>query len=161
MQIITSHIPNPIRKQVIQLQFSPSRVQPNPKNHVPPLETSHPLHSSGRPPSPRRTNPPNTNNKHRLYNRIRWSPSKGIEGQDIYDTTGKTRPTNELVTVKTILGPLTLEDVPIIRCVGLNYAKHGNYTIPVYGWVFGLLVAYRWLRAIIRYCGIDLGGLYN
>lgn len=50
-----------------------------------------------------------------------------IEGQDIYDTTGKTRVTDEIVTVKTILGPLTQEEVPILRCVGLNYAKHSEY----------------------------------
>ena len=50
-----------------------------------------------------------------------------IEGEDIYDTTGKTRVTDEIVTVRTILGPLTQEEVPILRCVGLNYAKHSEY----------------------------------
>lgn len=54
-----------------------------------------------------------------------------LEGDDIYDTTGKTRVTDEIVTVKTILGPLTQSDVPILRCVGLNYAKHGEYTIRI------------------------------
>lgn len=49
-----------------------------------------------------------------------------IEGDDIFDTTGNTRVTDELVTVKTILGPLAQEDVPILRCVGLNYAKHSK-----------------------------------
>ena len=43
---------------------------------------------------------------------------------DIYDTTGATRLTDEVVTVAKILGPLTAAEVPILRCVGLNYAKH-------------------------------------
>ena len=50
-----------------------------------------------------------------------------IEGEDIYDTTGKTRVTDEIVTVRTILGPVTQKDVPILRCVGLNYAKHSKF----------------------------------
>lgn len=52
--------------------------------------------------------------------------AKVISGQDLYDTTGATVVTNEVVTVKTLLGPLAQEDVPIIRCVGLNYAKHSE-----------------------------------
>ncbi|CAG7557785.1 unnamed protein product [Fusarium equiseti] len=47
-----------------------------------------------------------------------------IEGDDIYDETGATRVTGEVVTVKTLLGPLASTDVPTIRCVGLNYATH-------------------------------------
>lgn len=50
-----------------------------------------------------------------------------IKGHDIYDTTGETRVTDEIVPVKTILGPLAQEDVPILRCVGLNYAKHSKF----------------------------------
>ncbi|KAH7375478.1 hypothetical protein B0T11DRAFT_345468 [Plectosphaerella cucumerina] len=50
--------------------------------------------------------------------------AKVIEGADIYDTSGKTRITDEVVTVKKLLGPLAPEDVPILRCVGLNYEKH-------------------------------------
>ena len=50
-----------------------------------------------------------------------------LEGEDIYDTTGKTRLTDEVVTVQTILGPLAQNEVPILRCVGLNYAKHSEY----------------------------------
>jgi hypothetical protein len=50
--------------------------------------------------------------------------AKVIVGDDIYDTTGKTKVTDEIVTVKELLGPLAQEDVPILRCVGLNYAKH-------------------------------------
>lgn len=53
-----------------------------------------------------------------------------IEGDDLYDTTGKTRVTDEIVSVKTVLGPLAQADVPILRCVGLNYAKHGEFPNP-------------------------------
>lgn len=49
-----------------------------------------------------------------------------LEGEDIYDTTGKTHFTDEIVTVQTILGPLAQNEVPILRCVGLNYAKHST-----------------------------------
>ena len=49
-----------------------------------------------------------------------------IEGTDIYDTTGATKVTTEVVVVKKLLGPLTQDDVPILRCVGLNYAKHSK-----------------------------------
>ncbi|KAJ5133962.1 hypothetical protein N7448_001017 [Penicillium atrosanguineum] len=62
-----------------------------------------------------------------------------IEGDDIYDTTGKTRITDEIVTVRTILGPLTQEEVPILRCVGLNYAKHikeAGRTPPPFPFIF-------------------------
>lgn len=47
-----------------------------------------------------------------------------IHGDDIYDLTGATKVTDEIVTVRKLLGPLTKDDVPIIRCVGLNYMKH-------------------------------------
>lgn len=51
--------------------------------------------------------------------------AKVIEGDDIYDTTGTgCRVTDQIVTVQTLLGPLAPTDVPILRCVGLNYAKH-------------------------------------
>ena len=49
-----------------------------------------------------------------------------IKGDDIYDVTGKTRVTDEVVAVKTLLGPLAPTDVPILRCVGLNYATHST-----------------------------------
>lgn len=52
--------------------------------------------------------------------------AKVIVGDDIYDTTGKTKVSDEIVTVKELLGPLAPEDVPILRCVGLNYAKHSK-----------------------------------
>ncbi|KAI9170557.1 hypothetical protein HJFPF1_00025 [Paramyrothecium foliicola] len=47
-----------------------------------------------------------------------------IDGDDIYDTSGTTRVTDTIVTVKHLLGPLTVHEVPILRCVGLNYSKH-------------------------------------
>lgn len=49
-----------------------------------------------------------------------------VEGDDLFDTTGRTHVTDEVVTVKRLLGPLTQKDVPILRCVGLNYAKHSE-----------------------------------
>lgn len=55
--------------------------------------------------------------------------AKVIVGEDIYDTTGKTFVSGETVTVDRILGPLTATDVPVLRCVGLNYAKHSKNTI--------------------------------
>ncbi|SPO05423.1 related to fumarylacetoacetate hydralase [Cephalotrichum gorgonifer] len=51
-----------------------------------------------------------------------------IQGDDIYDTIGATKVTDEIVTVKTLLGPLAPSDVPIIRCIGLNYISHIHET---------------------------------
>lgn len=62
-----------------------------------------------------------------------------IVGDDIYDTTGKTRVTDEIATVKKVLGPLSQSEVPILRCVGLNYAKHireAGRTPPPYPFIF-------------------------
>ncbi|TEA17005.1 Uncharacterized protein C8034_v000536 [Colletotrichum sidae] len=50
--------------------------------------------------------------------------AKVIRGNDVYDTTGALVVTDEVVVVKQLLGPLTPNDVPILRCVGLNYATH-------------------------------------
>ncbi|KAJ0159786.1 Uncharacterized protein CTA2_9114 [Colletotrichum tanaceti] len=47
-----------------------------------------------------------------------------VVGSDVYDTSGTTRVTDEVVVVKKLLGPLAPEDVPILRCIGLNYATH-------------------------------------
>jgi hypothetical protein len=49
-----------------------------------------------------------------------------ILGDDIYDTTGRTVVSDQIVTVKTLLGPLVADDSDILRCVGLNYAKHST-----------------------------------
>lgn len=53
-----------------------------------------------------------------------------VVGTDIYDVTGLTQVTDEVVTVKELLGPLMPEDVPVLRCVGLNYAKHSRFHAP-------------------------------
>jgi hypothetical protein len=55
--------------------------------------------------------------------------AKVIIGDDIYDTSGKTVVSKEVAKVKRVLGPLAQEDVPILRCVGLNYAKHSQYCL--------------------------------
>lgn len=49
-----------------------------------------------------------------------------LDGDDIYDTSRKTVLTEQVVQVKRILSPLAQSDVPILRCIGLNYAKHSE-----------------------------------
>ena len=49
-----------------------------------------------------------------------------MAGSDIFDTTGKTSIGDEVATVKKVLSPIKAQDVPILRCVGLNYAKHSE-----------------------------------
>ena len=53
--------------------------------------------------------------------------AKVISGDDIYNTFGETKVTDEVVTVKRLLGPLTPGEVPLLRCIGLNYAKHSPF----------------------------------
>jgi hypothetical protein len=55
--------------------------------------------------------------------------AKVVGGNDIYDTTGATKVTEEVVTVEKLLGPLESGDVPILRCVGLNYKAHSSWLI--------------------------------
>ncbi|KAL2846683.1 hypothetical protein BJY01DRAFT_263246 [Aspergillus pseudoustus] len=65
--------------------------------------------------------------------------AKVIRGSDIFDETGQTEVTDEVVTVKKLLGPLVPEDIDVIRCVGLNYAKHIEETgrpAPEYPFIF-------------------------
>ncbi|KAJ6178947.1 hypothetical protein N7519_009408 [Penicillium mononematosum] len=52
-----------------------------------------------------------------------------IVGDEIFDETGVTRVSDEIVTVRRILSPLAPSDVPTIRCVGLNYLKHSKREI--------------------------------
>jgi hypothetical protein len=52
--------------------------------------------------------------------------AKVLVGDDIYDESGKTLVSDEVVTVKKLLGPLAQEDVPIVRCIGLNFMKHSR-----------------------------------
>lgn len=49
--------------------------------------------------------------------------AKVISG-DILDAGSKV--TDEVATVQQLLGPLTKDDVPILRCVGLNYLTHSQ-----------------------------------
>lgn len=68
-----------------------------------------------------------------------------LAGDDIFDTSGKTHLTDEVVTVRKILGPLTSDDVPILRCVGLNYARHSSslfLPICLYMYVFANMVVF-------------------
>ncbi|KAF2691752.1 fumarylacetoacetate hydrolase family protein-like protein [Lentithecium fluviatile CBS 122367] len=56
-----------------------------------------------------------------------------IANNDIFDP--DTKVTDEEVTVKKLLGPVTVDEVPIIRCIGLNFKKHiaeGGRTLPPY-----------------------------
>ncbi|KAF9894107.1 hypothetical protein FE257_009080 [Aspergillus nanangensis] len=58
-----------------------------------------------------------------------------LEGSDIFSLA----PTSETVTVSELLAPLSPSDVPIIKCVGLNYMKHiqeGGRTPPPYPSIF-------------------------
>ena len=43
---------------------------------------------------------------------------------DLHGTTGKTIVSYEVVQIKKLLGPLTMYEVPTLRCVGLNYTRH-------------------------------------
>ncbi|KAF2751898.1 fumarylacetoacetate hydrolase family protein-like protein [Sporormia fimetaria CBS 119925] len=56
-----------------------------------------------------------------------------VADNDIFSE--QTHVTNEEVTVKTLLGPVSASGVPIIRCIGLNFIKHikeGGRTLPPY-----------------------------
>lgn len=48
--------------------------------------------------------------------------AREIIGEDLFSAS----PTDRVVQVKKLLGPLGPEDVPIVRCVGLNYATHST-----------------------------------
>lgn len=50
-----------------------------------------------------------------------------IVDDDIFDTTGATTLSEEVVEVQQILGPLTRTDVPSVRCVGLNFKAHSKF----------------------------------
>ncbi len=43
-----------------------------------------------------------------------------LVGQDLLSM----RSTEKIFQVKKLVGPLHSKDVPVLRCVGLNYAKH-------------------------------------
>ncbi|KAM5346010.1 hypothetical protein ACJ41O_011871 [Fusarium nematophilum] len=46
--------------------------------------------------------------------------ARELIGQDLFSA----RSTGRILQVKELVGPLDPENVPILRCVGLNYAKH-------------------------------------
>lgn len=48
---------------------------------------------------------------------------KVLEGADPFSATAS----GQTESVKTLLGPLETRDVPIIRCIGLNYKTHSMY----------------------------------
>lgn len=47
-----------------------------------------------------------------------------VANGDIFDPA--TKVTDEVATVKKLLGPVTTDEVPIIRCIGLNFIKHST-----------------------------------
>lgn len=49
-----------------------------------------------------------------------------VKNNDIFDPA--TKVTDEEVTVKKLLGPVTQDEVPIIRCIGLNFIKHSAFS---------------------------------
>lgn len=53
--------------------------------------------------------------------------AKVIAGNDLFDESGSTCVTDEIVPVERLLSPLAAEEVPILRCVGLNYTKHSKH----------------------------------
>jgi hypothetical protein len=53
-----------------------------------------------------------------------------VKNNDIFDSA--TKVTDEEVTVKKLLGPVTVDEVPIIRCIGLNFIKHSKFTSLLY-----------------------------
>src|SRR5882757_392968 len=60
-----------------------------------------------------------------------------IDGDDIFADSAKV--TSDVRQVKRLLGPLTASQVPIIRCIGLNYMRHiqeGGRTPPPYPSLF-------------------------
>lgn len=48
--------------------------------------------------------------------------AKLLQGDSIPDL----QPTGDTSTVAELLGPLTPKDVPIVKCIGLNYTKHST-----------------------------------
>jgi hypothetical protein len=65
------------------------------------------------------------------------SESTGLKAHVIVVANGdifspETKVTDEEVTVKTLLGPVTQAEVPIIRCIGLNFIKHSTPAFPIF-----------------------------
>lgn len=51
-----------------------------------------------------------------------------LDGSDMLSLSS----TGKLSKVRKLLGPLTPKDVPILRCVGLNYATHSEFSPDLY-----------------------------
>ncbi|TFK48870.1 fumarylacetoacetate hydrolase family protein [Heliocybe sulcata] len=65
------------------------------------------------------------------------------EGTEVYvvkgDPLGEYTVTQERKKIEKVLSPLAKEQVPLIKCVGLNYAKHaaeGNFNVPEWPTLF-------------------------
>ena len=55
--------------------------------------------------------------------------SNSLEAQELTGTSPfDLKPTDKKLQVKSLLPLLTPQDVPIIRCIGLNYTKHSKLT---------------------------------
>lgn len=54
-----------------------------------------------------------------------------VANGDVFDA--NTKVTDEEVTVKNLLGPVEESEVPIIRCIGLNFIKHSKLPIGYLG----------------------------
>ena len=53
--------------------------------------------------------------------------AKVIVGANIFDESGQTHISEEIVSVQRLLSPLAAHEVPILRCIGLNYIKHSTW----------------------------------
>ena len=60
-------------------------------------------------------------------------------GTDLFDA----KSTGKVYLVKKLLGPLTPQDVPIVRCVGLNYAKHSMLSVPFFNLPYNLVTSWK------------------
>lgn len=49
--------------------------------------------------------------------------AKYFDGHDVFSL----KATDKVVEVKSLLPCLTADDVPIVKCVGLNYIKHSEF----------------------------------
>lgn len=54
-----------------------------------------------------------------------------VANNDIFGA--ETKVTDEEVTVRKLLGPVTIDEVPIIRCIGLNFIKHSTSNHDLHG----------------------------
>ena len=55
--------------------------------------------------------------------------AKVLIGSDIFDNSGATYVSNEIIQVTHLLGPLVPADVPSVRCIGLNFKAHSEQSM--------------------------------